>query len=325
MEEQFKTASWARNAHVQTIFGSLGLRVWGKNEMSEDSREVIVDAGNGARLLGSHSCQCRRQTKGLIILIHGWEGSADSTYVLSTGRFFYRRGYDIFRLNLRDHGRSHHLNRGLFHGALTEETVRAVANISRLLPEGPCYLIAFSLGGNFALRIALRQSVSTISNLKEVFCISPALDPHKSTLAIDSGFPAYRYYFLAKWKRSLRKKQLCFPDLYHFDDILHHNTCLALTEAIMPYYPEFGNYRDYFRQYNLTGEVLASLAMPVTIFTSEDDPVVAGEDFRQLPANPYLRLSIQKSGGHCGFLDPFPWGCWYERRIAYIMEQNSQA
>ena len=325
MEEHFKTASWASNPHLQTIFGSLSLRVWGTNEMSDASREMIVDAGNGARLLGCYSRQCGRQARGLVILLHGWEGSADSTYIRSTGRFFYRLGYDIFRLNLRDHGRSHHLNRELFHGALTEETACAVANISRLLPEGPCYLIAFSLGGNFALRIALRQSFSPISNLKEVFCISPALDPYKSTLAIDSGFPAYRHYFLAKWKRSLRKKQHFFPELYHFGDILHHNTCLALTEAIMPYYPEFGNYRDYFRQYTLTGEVLASLAMPVTIFTSEDDPVVASEDFHQLPSNPYLQLSVQKSGGHCGFLDPFPWGCWYERRIAYIMEQKAQA
>ncbi len=99
-----------------------------------------------------------------------------------------------------------------------------------------------------------------ISNLKEVFCISPALDPYKSTLAIDASSPVYRHYFLAKWKRSLRKKQRCFPDLYHFDDILHHNTCMGLTEAIMPYYTEFGHYMDYFRRYTLTGDVLASAA-----------------------------------------------------------------
>jgi uncharacterized protein len=325
MEDRFRTAPWARSPHLQTIFGSLSLRVWGKNEMTDSSREVIVDAGNGVRLLGYHSRQYGRLARGLIILLHGWEGSADSTYIRSTGRFYYRRGYDIFRLNLRDHGSSHHLNRELFHGALTEETAHAVATISRLLPDGPCYLVAFSLGANFALRIALRQSVSPISNLKEVFCISPALDPYKATLAIDSGFPAYRHYFLVKWKRSLRKKQRCFPDLYHFDDILHHNTCLALTEAIMPYFPEFGNYRNYFQRYTLTGEVLASLAMPVTIFTSEDDPVVAGDDFHQLPKSAYLRLSMQKYGGHCGFLDPFPWGCWYERRIANCIEQNAQA
>jgi len=325
MEDQFSPAPWARSPHLQTIFGSLSLRVWGTNEMTDASHEMIVDAGDGVRLLGCRSRQRERPPRGLIILLHGWEGSADSTYMRSTGRFFYRLGYDIFRLNLRDHGRSHHLNRGLFHGALTDETARAVAAICGLLPDGPCYLVGFSLGGNFALRIAMRQAVAQISNLKEVFCISPALDPYKATLAIDSGLSAYRRYFLAKWKRSLRKKQRIFPELYNFDGILHHGTCLALTEAIMPYYPEFGDYRDYFRRYTLTGDVLDSLALPATVFVSEDDPVVAAQDFHHLPENKYLHLSIQKCGGHCGFLDPFPWGCWYERRIAQIIQAKEQA
>ncbi|MHB8909587.1 MAG: YheT family hydrolase [Syntrophales bacterium] len=324
MEEQFRPARWAQNPHLQTIFGSLRLRVLGKNEMIGASTETIVDAGDGARLLGYRSRQPGRAPRGLIILLHGWEGSADSTYILSTGRYFYRRGYEIFRLNLRDHGNSHHLNQALFHGALTEETALAVGNIARLFPEGPCYLVGFSLGGNFALRVALRQSVSPIPNLREVFCISPALDPYKSTLAIDSGVPAYRRYFLGKWKRSLRKKQRCFPSLYRFDGILHHTTCMGMTEAIMPYFPQFASYRDYFSRYTLTGDALGSLTFPVTIFTADDDPVVAARDFRLLPRSRYLRLSLQKHGGHCGFLDPFPWGCWYERQIACLIEQRAQ-
>ncbi|MBA4422430.1 MAG: hypothetical protein C0390_04910 [Syntrophus sp. (in: bacteria)] len=324
MEEPFIPAVWARNPHLQTIFGSLTIRALGKNEMNDVSEEVLVDAGSGVRLLGYHSRQLVRQAKGLIILLHGWEGSSSSTYILSTGRFFYRQGYDVFRLNLRDHGKSHHLNPGLFHGVLIEETNYALENISRLLPAGPCYLIGFSLGGNFALRIALRQSLTPISTLKEVFCISPALDPYKSTLAIDASLPAYRHYFLTKWKRSLRKKQRCFPDLYHFDDILHHNTCMGLTEAIMPYYTEWGHYMDYFRRYTLTGDVLSQLPMRVSIFTSHDDPFMAVDDFHRLPRNGYLRLSVQKYGGHCGFLDPFPRGCWYERAIASIIDDREK-
>lgn len=323
MEDSFRPAMWARNPHLQTIFGSLKLRVWGKNTMAGLSDEMIVAAGD-ARLLGYHSRQPGQHPKGLIILLHGWEGSADSTYILSTGRYFFRKGYDIFRLNLRDHGKSHGLNRGLFHGALTEETTLAVDNITRLLPAGPSYLIGFSLGGNFALRIALKEFLPSASNLREIFAISPALDPYKSTLAIDNGFPVYRRYFLAKWKRSLRKKQHCFPDLYRFDGILHHDTCMTLTEAIMPYYTQWSHYRDYFQRYTLTGDVLAPLAMPVTIFASEDDPVVAADDFYHLPRNGYLRVYVQKYGGHCGFLDPFPWGCWYERRIAAMIESQEK-
>jgi predicted alpha/beta-fold hydrolase len=92
MEDRFSTARWARSPHLQTVFGSLSLRVWGKNEMADVSREMIVDAGNGVRLLGCHSRQRGRQPRGLIILLHGWEGSADSTYIHSTGRVFFSVG-----------------------------------------------------------------------------------------------------------------------------------------------------------------------------------------------------------------------------------------
>ncbi|MDA8124506.1 MAG: alpha/beta fold hydrolase [Deltaproteobacteria bacterium] len=325
MEEPFRPSPWVRNAHLQTIFGSLRLRAWGENAMANAARETLVSTDAGTRLLGYRSCQPSGSARGQIILLHGWEGSADSSYILSAGRFFYDRGYDVFRLNLKDHGRSHHLNSALFHGALTEETAQAVAQICGLLPGRPNYLIGFSLGGNFALRIALRQPGNPIPNLRQIFAISPALDPYKSTLAIDHGPSVYRLYFLAKWKRSLRKKQRLFPERYQFDSLLHHRTCMALTEAVMVYYSEFRDARDYFSRYTLTGKVLEGIGLPVTIITAEDDPVVAVEDFRHLSANGLLHLSIQKYGGHCGFLDPFPRGCWYERTIARSIAEQEEA
>lgn len=92
----------------------------------------------------------------------------------------------------------------------------------------------------------------------------------------------------------------------------------------MPWYTEFGHYTDYFHRYTLTGDALAPLAMPVTIFTAADDPVVSAEEFHHLPRNRFLKLSIQRYGGHCGFLDPFPFGCWYERRIADILAREEE-
>ena len=90
----------------------------------------------------------------------------------------------------------------------------------------------------------------------------------------------------------------------------------------MAYYPEFASYRDYFRRYTLTGDALQNIGLPVTIITAQDDPVVAAEDFPLLTRNGNLQLSIQKYGGHCGFLDPFPWGCWYERSIAKTLAKS---
>jgi predicted alpha/beta-fold hydrolase len=282
--------------------------------MAARAREIILDGGNGVRLLGYYSAQADKKPKALVLIIHGWEGSSDSTYVLSTGRSLYRRGCDVIRLNLRDHGPSHHLNEGFFHGALIEETATAVQNAAGLAPYLPFFVVGFSLGGNFGMRIALRRNGAPFGNLRHVICISPVIDPYSSTLAMDR-LPLYRYYFLKKWKRSLRRKQQCFPGLYRFDDLLGIDNTLDLTNHIIARYSDFDGHRDYFSRYTLRGDGLEDLAVPVTVVTSRDDPVIPVEDFSSLEGNPYLRISIQRWGGHCGFLDPFPLVSWYEEGI----------
>jgi predicted alpha/beta-fold hydrolase len=292
--------------------------------MVDCTKDMIIEGGNGVRLLGYHSSQSAKSSIGLVTLIHGWEGSADSTYILSTAKYLYNKGYDVFRLNLRDHGNSHHLNAGLFHGALIEETFHVVRNISHLSKGKPYYVIGFSLGGNFALRIALKHTLTRIPNLKHIISISPALDPYKATLSIDESIPIYRYYFLHKWKSSLRKKQALFPEKYDFADIMRIKTCMALTEAIMPYYPDFHNYREYFNQYTLRDNIFGDLSIPVTIIASKDDPIIPVDDIYGLRGNTYLRLSIQQYGGHCGFINFFPFVRWYEEEIEKTVRQMEE-
>jgi len=317
----FNPRPWARNPHLQSIFASLHLRTLGGNEMVDHADEVIVDGGNGVRLLGYHSRRPDGEGKALVLIIHGWEGSSNSTYVLHTGEYLFKRGCDIFRLNLRDHGESHHLNEGLFHGALTEETITAVRNASQLAGNRPFFVVGFSLGGNFALRVALHTKRIAVQNLRHVICISPLIDPYKSVLCIDRGPAVYRYYFVRKWRKSLRKKQELFPRLYNFEDLLHTNDSLEMTKILVNRYTPFRDYRDYFNQYTLLGDTLGDIAVPVTVVTSEDDPMIPVTDFYNIRANHHMNLIIHRYGGHCGFLDPFPFGCWYEPQICRIVEQ----
>ena len=322
MESNFKPKPWARNPHMQTIFSSLKIRATGGNPMVDCAEEIIVDGGDDVRLLGYYSVHPREIGRGLVLLIHGWEGSSDSTYIRSTGRYLFKKGYDIFRLNLRDHGNSHHLNEGLFHGVLIDETFNAARNIAHLSKDKPYHIVGFSLGGNFALRVALRHSASKIANLKHIICISPSLDPHKATVSIDEGYFAYHHYFLRKWKRSLAKKQAIFPDKYDFNDVLKLKTCMEITNAVIPQYTQFHDHREYFNNYTLLGDIFKDLSNPVTIIASEDDPVIPVDDLYSLCENNDMRLLIQRYGGHCGFLDPFPFGCWYERKIYDILESD---
>lgn len=253
--------------------------------------------------------------RGLMILLHGWEGSSASTYILDTGTYFFKRGFSICRLNLRDHGDSHHLNEGLFHGALLTETFDAINDLTNYSGGKPAYLIGFSLGGNFALRVAMRHRLLPIKNLTQVFAISPPLDPYKTTLAIDNGYWFYRKYFLKKWKRSLLKKQRLYPHIYNFSAMLNTETCLELTEKILPYLPEIKTYRDYFNLYTITNDHLQSLNIPVGIFIAQDDPVIPYEDYLKITENNFLKIYSSRYGGHCGFIDWFPARCWYQRII----------
>jgi hypothetical protein len=323
MSVEFSPNLLSRNPHLQSIIATTRVRNNGTNVMMNTAREVIVDGGGGVRLLGYHSTQPDQPGKALVILIHGWEGSSESAYIQSSGKYLFGKGYDVFRLNLRDHGESHHLNEGLFHGALIDETFHAVSSISRSAGSQPVYLLGFSLGGNFSLRIALRQSVDPIPNLRHVFAISPPLDPYKATCCIDGSLPFYRLYFLRKWKRSLRKKQSLFPHRYDFTGIMHLQTCLGLTEAIMPWYPEYTDYRLYFKQYTLLEDAFKDLSMRVTVITAEDDPFIPVVDFKCLTNNPNLQLLIQRYGGHCGFLELFPYSCWYDRLIDRSIRKDS--
>jgi uncharacterized protein len=314
----FNPSIFIRNRHIQSTLASSKLRISSKNILLHNSQEIIISTSDGSKLL---SYLTRHpDSQGLIIILHGWEGSSSSAYVLAAGNYFHKLGFSICRLNLRDHGESHHLNEGLFHGALLEETFDAVNQIAQMEGNKPLIIIGFSLGGNFALRIARKHTERPIQNLKHVFAISPPLNPYKTTLAIDTGYSFYRRYFLKKWKRSLKKKQMIFPQKYDFNEMLKAKTCMELTEKIMIYFPDFPSYRDYFSLYTLDNDFFQNFQIPVTAIISDDDPVISLEDYCQLKENKFFRITRQKFGGHCGFIDLFPFSCWHQEKIATIIK-----
>jgi len=254
----------------------------------------------------------------MAILIHGWEGSARSTYILHTSRFLHARGFDVFRLNLRDHGESHGLNEGLFYGTLLDEVFEGVSRAASLNRGGPVVLAGFSLGGNFALRIAMRLGEDPAFRLDHVLAVSPALNPAKATDAID-GHPLLGPYFMKKWKRSLRLKQELFPHLYDFTPMLAMGSIRGITEALIRRSGIYHSADEYFQGYTLKADALRGTPVPVTIVHAKDDPAVPVEDFSGLLIASNHRLIIHNYGGHNGFLYGIWAPSWYEQEMMQIL------
>ena len=319
MTDEFNPPFYIRSAFAQTLLASSKSRTKGKNPMLQCAREVILHPLNDVQLQGFYSPQPNGQARGVVMFLHGWEGSVNSAYILRTGKVLYEQGFSIFRLNYRDHGNTHHLNQGLFYAVLLDEVFGAIQQVAKYESELPFYLIGFSMGGNFALRVARKTAENPIENLKHVVSISPVLDPEKSTNAIDA-YAFLRKYFREKWSRSLLKKQTLFPDLYDLKDVFKLETITEMTEVMIRRYSEYKSSSDYFSHYAVVGDALADVKVPVTIITSQDDPIIPVEDFYNLKLPSSTDLIIHRYGGHNGFIETLSGRAWYEKKIIDKMQ-----
>ena len=304
----YRAPRWLRSPHLQTLLSSSPIRVArGGRELRQLGavhEEHLVDAGGGIRLHGVHSTLPARAPRGLALLLHGWEGSAESGYMRLTCARLLERGFDVFRLNFRDHGDTHHLNEDLFHSNRLDEVLQAALAVSRRWqrPGQPMVVAGYSLGGNFALRVALHAPRMGLQ-LARVAAVCPALDPERTTTAMERGLPVYERYFLKKWTRSLRRKRELFPERHAIAEAqLRSRRLRELTAWLVARHTGFADVDAYFDGYRISRDRMRGLQVPADILTSADDPVIPVEDFHdwQLPAD--ATVEIAAHGGHCAFL-----------------------
>jgi uncharacterized protein len=283
--QPFRPPLLLRSRHVQTISATTGPRrlvlrhTW--KALRRHEREVILDAGEGVRLSGLFSGHNGNKVdkdgpRDLVTIFHDWEGSGNSLYVLSAAGYVFNQGFDVFRLHLRDHGNFHALNREPFTCTRLREAVAALGTVDRQFSHRRHFLVGFSLGGNFALRMAMHTPAAGI-DLAKVVAICPVVLPHLTMEDLEAGFFVYHAYFLHKWKRSLRKKLALFPDLGHGEALATRHSLRAMNDHFVPHLTEFAEPRDYFMGYAIAGEVLAGLTVPSHILACY------GADFEPSP------------------------------------------
>ena len=277
--------------------------------------EVILAADDGTRLLaewdrgtGTRSC--------LAVLLHGWEGCSRSPYQVFAAGHLLQQGFDVLRINFRDHGDSLHLNRELFNSTRSPEVASALLNFVRQNDYRQVFLGGYSLGGNFALRIA--ADLGPEIGLAAVVAVCPPVDPANAMAALNNGWFVYERYFFRRWSRSLRKKLMYFPDLGYGHDLAAARTVDDLNDFFIPRFTGFPDKQSYFAAYALSGDRLADLRIPAYIIASKDDPIIPAADLAAIDPHPMLRVDLQRRGGHCGFMEHWRGITWAEKRLADI-------
>ena len=299
---------WLRNGHTQTMLGSVARR----SLTPERERTYLQDAitedictSTGAVL--RVKLNLHKSPTPLIVLIHGWLGCDESSYMLSTGGCLWREGFATARINLRDHGDTSHLNEALYHSARTDEVVALIENLRSRHGVPGCALVGFSLGGNFALRVARDIALPTLG-------ICPAINPAETLRQIDDGpgSTVYRGYFLRKWQRALVAKATAFPDRYDFSRAYTLRSVSALTDYFVRHHSEFRDTQSYFDAYDLTDKALDGVQ--ATILIAADDPIIPRAAFRKLPSS--LSIVETPTGGHNAFLKDAALASWSDEFVS---------
>jgi predicted alpha/beta-fold hydrolase len=321
VDTAFSPPWWMRNPHVQSLLISLPFREYFVRRKARPllsvSEEHLLDCGDGVRLqcFVSRPARAGRPHLGKVaITLHGWEGSSDALYILSPAQRLFDAGFDVVRLNLRDHGATHHLNREIFHSCLLPEVVGAVRRIQEMFPGTPLHLIGYSLGGNFMLRVAAQAEEAGL-NIAKVIAVSPVLDPGETLDAIESGLTAYHSYFIRKWGRSLLKKQAAWPSVYDFAEMVRLASLRRMTDEMVRRFTQYPTLEDYLNGYSITGDKLANLKVPASVITASDDPIIPVRGLERLARSPVLQVTVTQHGGHCGFFDQLAGPGWLENRI----------
>lgn len=321
----FTPPNYLRHPDVQNLLSSLGLRAmllnWRKEEMARNTLDCVLDGGDGVRLSGQISIPQTKpnqlkpnQPKALVVLLHGWEGSSNSAYIVSAALTLFNAGYSVFRLNLRDHGDSHHLNEGIFNSTLLSEVQFAINDIANRWPHSHYYLAGFSLGGNFALRIAL-QPEKLDKAFDKIAAVCPVMDPASTLQALQQARFFYEWYFVRKWRSSLLKKLNHFPHYNYRKELLKLNDLESMHSFFVPRFTPFETFEDYFRAYAVTPEDLKSLQTPTTIINSLDDPITKADALTKVENSEVLSIHKPRYGSHCAYLKDIKLNSWLDDQL----------
>jgi uncharacterized protein len=307
IESTYQARGLLKNAHLQSVLSS---SAWRKRAglkrivaLGLSGQAHVLNLPDGIRLSGLYYAAPntgKRNT--LVLLLHGWEGSAESSYINHSAAELLAEGVDVFALNFRDHGQSHSLNEGLFHSCRLQEVLDATQQIVELFKPKHFFIAGYSLGGNFTLRLALAATSHNLP-IAGAFAICPPVDPSAVIRALETGPALYHWYFMKKWRGSLRRKRELFPHVHVFNDDILQRDMRGLTQWLVEQHTDWDDEEAYFSGYSVAGNRLINVQVPTRILAAVDDPVIPIASLKSMQCSAAVQLEISAHGGHCGFID----------------------
>lgn len=316
----FKPAWWLPHAHLQTLWPTL-CRIRIKNiRLSRERMElpdgdfIDIDWTDG------------KANSPIVVLLHGLEGSVDSSYVRGMLRAIETQGWRAALLYFR--GCSGEMNRLLhgYHAGNTTDIAFFVDMLRAREPHTPLAAVGFSLGGNVLLKWL--GETGEKNPLVSAVAISVPFDLEKSVQRLNSGFSrVYQAYLLHLLYKKLTYKLAKYPAYLTFLKekplpLKKMRTLRAFDHHITATLNNFAGAEAYYAHAS-SRPYLRKIKVPTLLLQAKDDPFLYAE---VLPTPDELaqqvQLELSEKGGHLGFVaGKTPWRAryWLEERVPLFL------
>jgi len=293
------------NGHAQTI---LGIR-WPRPRAPYQALQHLVPLDDGEQVVlhedqPGHEDRPERNvnSQNCVLLIHGLAGCHRSSYMCRMAERLVGLGYRVFRMDMRGCGAGEGLAKLPTHTGRSSDIVAALHCIAELYPETTTHLVGFSLGGSQTLNMLAEAGEMRVGNLQRCLVVCPPLDLASVEIHFRTSWGRFydKFFVRLLWKQIVNRWQR-FPESAP-ESIPRRPRCLReIDEMIIAPSGGFKSAADYYAKTS-PGPKLAAIRQPVTILSSEDDPVVPVAPLLELPRSSSVQVVTTSHGGHLGFL-----------------------
>lgn len=277
-------------------------------------------------------CDCHWQTEktsGMtIILVHGLEGSSESSYMLGTSAKALAAGMNVVRMNMRNCGGTERLTPTLYHSGFSGDLAAVVNELIQKDRLSRIALVGFSMGGNLVMNLVGEWSAAKPDAVRASATVSPVMDLAPSADALHNrSNRVYEIKFIRGLARLFRRKAVLFPTYYDVKRLKGIRSIRDFDERITAPYNGFRDADDYYARVS-SSRLAERIALPSLIIYSTDDPFIRllPETRSKLRSNSFVKYVETRQGGHCAYLAaPNGYdGRWAERTVVEFLDKFCQ-
>jgi uncharacterized protein len=264
----------------------------------------LIEVEPGVQVLAHCHWQSDRKSALTVIIVHGLEGSSDSTYMLGIAAKGLALGMNVVRLNQRNCGGTEALAPTLYHSGRSQDIAAVAQNLIDQDHISRFALVGYSMGGNLVLKLAGEWGSEGPHQFRAVAAVCPAVNLAASADALHlPGNYLYEQYFMWKLNQRLRTKARLFPGVFDTSRLCGNRSLREFDDKITAFYCGFTGADDYYDR-SAAAHVIDRIAVPTFILNAANDPFIRilPETRQKIRDNPNITFVETEDGGHCSYL-----------------------